>query len=192
MHLEPLIREGQYADAENLAALAIHVFLHTYATQGISSPISRYVLSEFTPERFSAWLASKTDSVFVAEVNGNLVGDALLRVGATCLERVRCTIELSTLYVQGHFVGKGVGSALLAEVEAFGRRGAQMLRRGSRSMRRMLAQSRSMQGMATDRSVLLNFCLAMKATKTMCWSAETLKPDAIEAVETTIHQTGEF
>ncbi len=124
MRLKPLIREGQYADAENLAALAIHVFLHTYATQGISPPISRYVLSEFTPERFSACLASKTDSVFVAEVNGNLLGYALLRVGASCHERVRCTIELSTLYVQEHFVGKGVGSALLAEVEAFAARRA--------------------------------------------------------------------
>jgi hypothetical protein len=43
-----LIRQGQHRDAVNLSALAIQVWLHTYATEGISSLISHYVLSEFT------------------------------------------------------------------------------------------------------------------------------------------------
>ena len=56
MRLDSRIRQGLHADAENLAALAIQVFLHTYATQSLSPAISRHVLSEFTAERFQALL----------------------------------------------------------------------------------------------------------------------------------------
>jgi|JI6StandDraft_1071083.scaffolds.fasta_scaffold42680_4 ribosomal protein S18 acetylase RimI-like enzyme len=117
MRLEPLIREGAPADAEKLTALAIQVWLHTYATDGISSTISRYVLSEFTPERFAALLASTSVVVLVAEVNAGLVGCAVVRAGESCPEATGSTVELATLYVQEHFAGIGVGSALLARAE---------------------------------------------------------------------------
>ncbi len=68
------IRPGQPEDAENLAALAIQVWLHTYATEGISSTISSYVLSEFTPKRFVALLSEPTSALFVAESQDNLLG----------------------------------------------------------------------------------------------------------------------
>lgn len=74
MRLNPRIRIGLRTDAENLAALAIQVWLHTYATDGISSIISHYVLSEFTSEMFLALLRSTSATVLVAETNTNLIG----------------------------------------------------------------------------------------------------------------------
>lgn len=79
-----LIRHGERRDAENLSALAIQVWLHTYATEGISPLISRYVLSEFTPEKFEALLSNDSSTVLVAESNENLVGYATVSVGKSC------------------------------------------------------------------------------------------------------------
>lgn len=119
MRLEPVIRKGLLSDAENLAALATQVFLHTYATEGISSPISSYVLSEFSVAKFLSLLTdTSTTTVVVAEVNANLVGYALVNYRSPCPNQASFTAELATLYVQEHFTGKHVGSALLANVEA--------------------------------------------------------------------------
>ena len=118
MRPELSVRPGRPGDAANLAALAIQVFLHTYATQGISSVISAHVLTEFTPEKFAAWLGSETTQIVVAEEDAHLVGYARIGFGAVCPERSASTAELATLYVQEHFTGQGVGSALLAQAQA--------------------------------------------------------------------------
>lgn len=113
-----LIRAGRPADAALLAALATQVFLHTYATQGISDAIAKHVLAEFTPAKFQSWLASDAAAVLVAEKNAHLVGYARLAFGAVCPVPGAGTAELSTLYVQEHFTGRGVGAALLAQAQA--------------------------------------------------------------------------
>ncbi len=112
-----LIRHGELRDTENLAALAIQVWLHTYATEGVSSLISRYVLSEFTPEKFEALLSNDSSTVFVAESNKNLVGYATVSVCKSCPVPTSAEVELATLYVQAPFIGKGIGSALLSHAE---------------------------------------------------------------------------
>lgn len=118
MQSEWLIRQGKPEDAEKLAALAIQVWLHTYATDGISSAIAQYVLAEFTPERFRAMLTRPAANILVAEMGVSLVGYAVVDVGASCAEAASATAELATLYVQAHFIGKGAGSALLKHAEA--------------------------------------------------------------------------
>lgn len=118
MRPELVVRPGRPGDAARLAALATQVFLHTYATQGISSAISDHVLSEFTPQKFTAWLGSETTRIVAAEEGAHLVGYARIDFGAVCPERSASTAELATLYVQEHFAGQGVGSALLARAEA--------------------------------------------------------------------------
>ena len=52
------IRSGRPGDARRLAVLATQVWLHTYATDGVTDEISQYVLSEFTVERFLAFWVS--------------------------------------------------------------------------------------------------------------------------------------
>jgi diamine N-acetyltransferase len=114
-----LIRSGQLGDAENLTALAMQVWLQTYATDGISSTISSYVLSEFTVARFQALLSAESSAVFVAEVGKNLVGYAVASVDTPCPEPTSAKVQLATLYIQEPFAGTGVGSLLLRRAESW-------------------------------------------------------------------------
>ncbi len=116
-----LIRSGVPGDAENLTALAMQVWLQTYATEGISSTISSYVLSEFTVARFQALLSAESSVVFIAEVGKNLVGYAVVSVDTPCPEPTSAKVELATLYIQAPFAGKGVGSSLLRQAESWAR-----------------------------------------------------------------------
>lgn len=52
------IRSGRPGDARRLAVLATQVWLHTYATDGVTDEILQHVLSEFTVERFLAFWVS--------------------------------------------------------------------------------------------------------------------------------------
>ena len=117
MRLKPIIRKGQRGDAQNLVALAMQVWLHNYATDGVSSVLSSFVLSEFTVEKFTAFLTSSSTTILVAEVSEHLVGYARVDVGMSCPESTISKVQLATLYVQEHFTGKGVRNALLAEAE---------------------------------------------------------------------------
>ena len=119
MRLDFLVRAASPADAQNLAALATQVFLHTYATEGISRAISGHVLETFTPARFSALIGDPMATLWVAELQAHLIGFAVVRLDTPCPDEPRSTAGLTTLYVQEHFIGKGVGSALLARATAF-------------------------------------------------------------------------
>lgn len=108
-----VIREGKLSDAQNLAALSIQVWLHTYAKGGIRDVFSRHVFAEFNAERFTGEMESLTKQLFVAEVENHLVGYVRLYLEAECPIRHIAQPEIETLYVQEHFVGCGIGSALL-------------------------------------------------------------------------------
>jgi ribosomal protein S18 acetylase RimI-like enzyme len=112
------IRGGQPNDANLLAVLATQVWLHTYATDGITSEIAQYVLSQLTPERYFALLQDPASHVFVAQHEEHLVGFAVIKLGAQCPTGGGSAAELQTLYVQEHFARQGVGKALLQAAEA--------------------------------------------------------------------------
>jgi diamine N-acetyltransferase len=113
-----LIRAGTFEDSTNLSALAIQVWLQTYATDGISSKISRFVLSQFSVESFDTLLAQASTRVFVAVIGDNLVGYAVACIGSTCSQQASAGVELAKLYVQEPFVGQGIGSRLLEHAES--------------------------------------------------------------------------
>ena len=92
--------------------------MHTYATGGINRDIAQYVLSELTPERYLALLKEPAIHLFVAEHNENLVGLAVVKFGVQCPAGAGSAVELQALYVQEHFIGQGVGKALLRAAEA--------------------------------------------------------------------------
>jgi ribosomal protein S18 acetylase RimI-like enzyme len=126
---EPLqIRVGQGGDAPRLAVLASQVWLHTYATEGITHDIARHVLSEFAFERLAAALGDPGTVFLVAECGPFLVGMAVVRFGVPCPTGADASVELQTLYVQAHAIGRGVGKALLqaAEAEARERSGSSL------------------------------------------------------------------
>jgi ribosomal protein S18 acetylase RimI-like enzyme len=112
------IRIGRSEDANRLAVLAAQVWLHTYATSGITADIAEYVLRELTPEKYLAAVNDPTGQVFVAEIGESLVGLAVVKFGIPCPEGNYSSTELQTLYVQEHFVGCGAGKSLLRAAEA--------------------------------------------------------------------------
>lgn len=118
MHLSVHIRNGQAEDAKALAVLATQVWLHTYATEGITADIATYVLSELTPEKFMNAIKDPSRHVFFAEQERSLLGLAVVKFGVPCPDSQRSTVELETLYVQEHFLGYGVGKSLLQAAEA--------------------------------------------------------------------------
>ena len=61
---DSLLRAACHADAQNLAVLATQVFVHTYATDGISRTIAGHVIETFTAARFSASIADPMATVW--------------------------------------------------------------------------------------------------------------------------------
>ena len=117
MRLKPVIRAAVAQDAERIAALGMQVWLHTYATAGVSQEIAQYVLEEFTAAKMTLAIESTSKLLVVAETPENIVGYAVAAIGSVCPSRPEMPVELATLYVQEHFKGQGIGSALLSEVE---------------------------------------------------------------------------
>jgi diamine N-acetyltransferase len=111
-----VLRPAIAADASNLAALAIQVWLHTYATEGIRQDISAYVLSEFTPSKFADLISNPQYQLLVAEINQHLVAFAQIDFAAEEHPALGL-VELQTLYVQEVFTSQGLGSKLLAYCE---------------------------------------------------------------------------
>lgn len=118
MHPRFRIRSGRAEDADLLAVLASQVWLHTYATEGVTEEIARYVLSELTPRKYTEILNEPGSRLFVAEYDQGRVGFAVVRFGVPCPSGGSSTAELQTLYVQEHFMGRGIGKSLLHEAEA--------------------------------------------------------------------------
>lgn len=117
MRHSPQIRAARLSDVDRLTALALQVWLHTYATDGINGEIAQYVLSQLTVKQFSAQLRDPETSIFIAEHNEFLVGFSVVKFGASCPSSLSSTAELQTLYVQENFIGKGIGQLLLQGAE---------------------------------------------------------------------------
>jgi ribosomal protein S18 acetylase RimI-like enzyme len=115
------IRPGQANDTNAIAVLANQVWLHTYATTGITTDIANYVLAELTPRKYQEILQDPTSQLLVAEHGHNLVGFAVVKLGTPCPSGAHTTAELQTLYVQAHFLGSGIGKSLLRAAEAWAR-----------------------------------------------------------------------
>lgn len=118
MHSPYAIRQAQPDDALRVAVLAAQVWTHTYATQGVSSVIADYVLSELTPQAFLAKLGNPAITIRVAERDAHLLGFAVIQSNAVCASAPTATVELATLYVQAHCKGQGIGSCLLRDARA--------------------------------------------------------------------------
>src|ERR1700722_17092866 len=61
------IRTARLEDAARIAVLGAHVWVHTYATAGVSDVIAQYVLTTFTPENILALMADPGVVLLVAE-----------------------------------------------------------------------------------------------------------------------------
>ncbi|WP_114947278.1 GNAT family N-acetyltransferase [Microvirga calopogonii] len=108
-----MIRVATTTDASNLAALSIQVWLHTYAKSGLRSALSDYVLAEYTSEKIAERLGDESQVFIVYEEKAHLVGYVRLLLDSPCPTDPSSRAEIATLYVQEHFIGRGIGSKLL-------------------------------------------------------------------------------
>lgn len=111
------IRLGRSNDTKAIAVLATQVWLHTYATTGITIDVTDYVLTKLTPKKYEDILRDSASQLFVAERDHSLLGFAVVTFGSVCPSGADSAAELQTLYVQEHFLEGGIGKALLREAE---------------------------------------------------------------------------
>lgn len=115
------LRPACHADAKTLSALATQVWLHTYATDGVSPVIADYVLGALNPTQFADLVEDPETHIVVAAHGDYLRGFATVRRNMPCPGGLPVQVELQTLYVQAHSIGKGVGSGLLRHAAAWAR-----------------------------------------------------------------------
>src|SRR5690349_5588603 len=112
------LRTAVPGDATTIAALAVQVFLDTYATEGVRPDLAREAFREYSAERFAARLAEPGRSFVLAEAGEGLLGFA--EVIACPLQAPAGGIrgaELVRLYVQARAQRNGIGRTLLASAE---------------------------------------------------------------------------
>lgn len=111
-----IVRTATAGDAVVLSALAIEVWLDTYAAEGITTAFARHVLTEYSPDAMLAALRSGDTKLFLCHAGEQVLGYARLRRTDAGLS-AHGSAELGTLYVRRHHTGQGVGSLLLRRVE---------------------------------------------------------------------------
>jgi ribosomal protein S18 acetylase RimI-like enzyme len=111
--LVAVFRIAKLEDAENISAIMMQVWLHTYAKQGMRSALSHYVFTEFNEEKIVAGIKSVNEKIFVYELNQHIVGVATLNLSARHPITQEEFPEIGKLYIQEYFTNKGIGSKLL-------------------------------------------------------------------------------
>ncbi len=112
------IRAGSVADAETIAALAIQVFLDTYATAGVRPDLANEAFAEYGRGKFEKRLHETGRVFFLAERGAGLLGFAeVLRDHVASPVTGVVGAELVRLYVQPQAQGAGIGGALLLAAE---------------------------------------------------------------------------
>ena len=112
------LRPGESADALTIAAVATHVFLDTYAADGVRPDLAREVFEFCSVQAFAAALAEPERRFVIASTDAGVVGFAELLLNDRPAEVDGITgAELVRLYVQPRSHGIGVGRALLGRCE---------------------------------------------------------------------------
>ncbi|HVE53812.1 MAG TPA: GNAT family N-acetyltransferase [Ramlibacter sp.] len=117
------LRPGRPGDAVTVAALAVQVFLDTYATEGVRPDLAREAFRGYSESAFLQRLSAPGRSFVLAETDAALVGFVELDCSASPGPvQGLAGAELVCLYVQPQAQRAGVGSALLREAEAMAQR----------------------------------------------------------------------
>lgn len=114
------VRVGTPADAAAIAALAIQVFLDTYATEGVRDDLAREAFDTYGTHRFDERLREPHRRCLLAEehASAGLLGFAEVRLDTRAAPDGGVTgAELVRLYVQPRWQHAGLGRRLLREAE---------------------------------------------------------------------------
>ncbi len=105
------------SDAAQLSVLLKAVYIHTYATEGITNEFTEYTGEQFSEEAILKMITSEDEDLMVAFYKDNPIGIAKVEYNKTSpVGNIVCSL-LDKLYVLNHFLGKGVGYQLLEKVE---------------------------------------------------------------------------
>ncbi len=111
------IRAATINDAPTIAALAGAVWVANYATEGVTTAIAGYVLTEFTEAKIRHDMAETNRRFWLVEEMGCVAfADVILDQKFDTLEASR-PAELNRIYVLEAFCGQGVGRKLLDAVK---------------------------------------------------------------------------
>ena len=113
---EILIRQANQDDAKLLTDLSYTTFWDAFAHHPKNAPgdLAHYMRQAFNIEQITAELIDPKSVFLIAEINGEAAGYAKLTVGSIepgiTAER---PVELSRLYSDQEYIGKGVGQTLM-------------------------------------------------------------------------------
>jgi ribosomal protein S18 acetylase RimI-like enzyme len=109
-----MIRPAGLTDAAALAALAERTFCQTFASNNSEENINLHCAQRFSAEIQGNEISDPQMSTLLAEVAGELVGFAQLRLaqGAACVKGDR-PAELHRIYVSSEWHGRGVAGELM-------------------------------------------------------------------------------
>jgi ribosomal protein S18 acetylase RimI-like enzyme len=107
------IRLATPADASALAALLARVFAATYGAVIPAATLKTYQARVFAPGAVAAQLGHADTLPLLAIDGGALIGASILAPGAPEGHQLPAAVELSRLYVDTSWQGRGVGRALL-------------------------------------------------------------------------------
>lgn len=113
-------RVAEAGDALCIGVLGMHVFLDTYAIDGMRPTLAREALEGLAPDLIEAIIRTSNHAFIVAEINDHLVGFAQVGLNTSHeLLALADAAELKRLYVHERFTGAGLGTQLIREAEAF-------------------------------------------------------------------------
>lgn len=116
------LRPGTAADAPTIAALAIQVFLDTYAPAGVRPDLAREALRDYGVDAFLPRLREPLRRFLLAERDGALLGFAELSLRDETPPAGHARgAELIRLYVQPAAQQAGLGRHLIRAAEALAR-----------------------------------------------------------------------
>ncbi|MDL1860880.1 GNAT family N-acetyltransferase [Betaproteobacteria bacterium PRO7] len=116
--LELQLRSASPEDAVTIAALAVQVFLDTYATEGVRPDQAREAFAEYSVEAFAVRVQEPTRRFFLAEHAAGLLGFAEMQLAAVSAPGATVVgAELVRLYVQPGWQRHGVGRRLIRSAE---------------------------------------------------------------------------
>lgn len=105
-------------DAATVAALAVQVFLDTYATEGVRPDLAAEVFAEYSAEAFVHRLRQPGRRFILAEQSAGLVGFAEVRLDPSSAPAGDAVgAELVRLFIQPRFQHQGIGRRLLRQAE---------------------------------------------------------------------------
>jgi ribosomal protein S18 acetylase RimI-like enzyme len=114
-----VIRPAKASDAASLAAIAERTFRETFAVDNSEEDINLHCARKFSVEIQSEEISDPQLTTLLAEVVGELVGFAQLRLAhATVCVKGDRPAELHRIYVSSEWHGRGVANDLMRAVYA--------------------------------------------------------------------------